>query len=97
MDTSDFRFQLKNGSHKNECLTPVVIFFISQPITIPDCQFVKWDKEISRFIWKGKNPPAGERKGRTGTTKFEKLLLSSTHKIYNWLVLNTISLKVETN
>lgn len=29
---------------------------MSLPVKIPPSQFHKWDKQISRFIWKGKKP-----------------------------------------
>ena len=33
-------------------LPRLLYLFISLPVVIPDSQFAKWDKQVSRFVWK---------------------------------------------
>lgn len=41
---------------KMNVLPRLLYLFISLPICIPKTQFDKWDKQVSRFIWKGARP-----------------------------------------
>lgn len=37
-------------------LPRLLYLFISLPIDIPYSQFVKWNKDLTRFLWKGAKP-----------------------------------------
>uniref|UniRef100_A0A669CJ85 Reverse transcriptase domain-containing protein n=1 Tax=Oreochromis niloticus TaxID=8128 RepID=A0A669CJ85_ORENI len=41
---------------KMSVLPRLLYLFTSLPVYIPDAQFVRWDKLVSRFIWKGVKP-----------------------------------------
>lgn len=41
---------------KMNVLPRLLFLFLSLPVRIPDKQFARWDKLVSRFIWKGKKP-----------------------------------------
>uniref|UniRef100_A0A3B3HLW5 Reverse transcriptase domain-containing protein n=1 Tax=Oryzias latipes TaxID=8090 RepID=A0A3B3HLW5_ORYLA len=41
---------------KMNVLPRLLYLFSSLPVQIPEDQFVKWDKQVSRFIWEGKKP-----------------------------------------
>uniref|UniRef100_A0A669AV81 Reverse transcriptase domain-containing protein n=1 Tax=Oreochromis niloticus TaxID=8128 RepID=A0A669AV81_ORENI len=41
---------------KMNVLPRLLYLFTSLPVHIPDAQFVRWDKLVSRFIWKGVKP-----------------------------------------
>lgn len=41
---------------KMNLLPRLLYLFISLPVVIPDSQFAKWDKQVSRFVWKGAKP-----------------------------------------
>uniref|UniRef100_A0A669E9I5 Reverse transcriptase zinc-binding domain-containing protein n=1 Tax=Oreochromis niloticus TaxID=8128 RepID=A0A669E9I5_ORENI len=41
---------------KMSVLPRLLYLFTSLPVHIPDAQFVRWDKLVSRFIWKGVKP-----------------------------------------
>lgn len=44
---------------KMNILPRLLYLFQSLPVDIPDTQFNKWDKLISRFLWQGKRPRIG--------------------------------------
>uniref|UniRef100_A0A1A8CBK3 Reverse transcriptase domain-containing protein n=1 Tax=Nothobranchius kadleci TaxID=1051664 RepID=A0A1A8CBK3_NOTKA len=41
---------------KSNVLPRVMYLFLSLPVTVPNVQFTKWEKQMSNFIWKGSKP-----------------------------------------
>lgn len=84
---------------KMNVLPRLLYLFISLPITIPDSQFVKWDKEISRFLWKGTKPRVKfktlqleKEKGGLGLPNFKNYFLAAQIKyIIGWCSPNYYS------